>query len=29
MLVLLLVGAVTLHAVEGGGNPLLAGDGLD
>ena len=29
MLVLLLVGAVALHAVEGGGNPLFAGAGLD
>lgn len=29
MLVLLLVGAVALNAVEGGGNPLLASAGLD
>lgn len=29
MLVLLLVGAVALHAIEGGGNPLFAGFGLD
>ena len=29
MLVLLLVGAVALHGIEGGGNPLLANAGLD